>query len=310
MSEPVRFRPGTLWSHIVRRSQAARARGSLHPIATETRIIEDHGAQFQVRVVSSLVRKKQASEDRRSEQARRAVPANPFLPYEQDLFVADVSTTHVCLLNKYNVIDHHVLIVTREFEAQESPLTQRDFEALWTCMAEYDALAFYNSGPAAGASQPHKHLQLVPLPLAESARLPIEPLLATAAPPGDIVHIDRLPFAHAFARLDAARLRSPSAAANYTLDLYRSMLATAVADREAMSRDLPPYNLLATRDFMWIIPRSRSHFREVPVNALGFAGSFFVSEPSAAELILSIGPLTLLRQVSHEVAGPVGHFIP
>ncbi len=311
MSGPTRFRPGTLWSQIVQRAQDARARGSLQPIATEMRIIRDHGVQFQVRAVSSLVRKKQASDNRASDPNQRAATANPFLPYEQDLFVADVSPTHLCLLNKYNVIDHHVLVVTREFEAQEGPLTQRDFEALWACMAEYDALGFYNSGTSAGASQPHKHLQLVPLPFAVDARLPIEPLLASAPPHGDIVRIDRLPFAHAFVGLDAARLRSPSAAADYTIDLYRSMLATVgVADREAMPLALPPYNLLATREFMWIIPRSHSHFRTVSVSALGFAGSFFVAEPSASEIIESVGPLEVLRQVSYEASGPAGRFIP
>ena len=41
----------------------------------------------------------------------------------------------------------------------------------------------YNSAPAAGASQPHKHLRLVPLPLGP-LRLPIEPLLVTTAPLG------------------------------------------------------------------------------------------------------------------------------
>jgi sulfate adenylyltransferase (ADP) / ATP adenylyltransferase len=28
-------------------------------------------------------------------------------------------------------------------------------------------LAYYNCGPSSGASQPHKHVQVVPLPLAE-----------------------------------------------------------------------------------------------------------------------------------------------
>ncbi|NIO40609.1 MAG: phosphorylase, partial [Burkholderiales bacterium] len=38
---------------------------------------------------------------------------NPFLPYGKDLFVSDISETHLALLNKFNVIDYHLLIVTR-----------------------------------------------------------------------------------------------------------------------------------------------------------------------------------------------------
>ena len=40
-----------------------------------------------------------------------------------------------------------------------------DFDALARGLAAIDGLAFYNGGTVAGASQPHKHLQLVPVPL-------------------------------------------------------------------------------------------------------------------------------------------------
>jgi sulfate adenylyltransferase (ADP) / ATP adenylyltransferase len=43
--------------------------------------------------------------------------------------VAHLSPTHVCLLNKFNVVAHHVLVVTREFEQQTSPLNAADFDA-------------------------------------------------------------------------------------------------------------------------------------------------------------------------------------
>lgn len=38
-------------------------------------------------------------------------------------------------------------------------------------------LAYYNCGPSSGASQPHKHVQVVPLPLAEKLDQPV-PLFA------------------------------------------------------------------------------------------------------------------------------------
>ena len=95
---------------------------------------------------------------------------------------------HACLLNKFNVFDHHALLVTQAYEDQDSLLTPADFEALLTCMAEFDALAFYNGGRIAGASQPHKHLQLVPVPLAaEDCRTPMDVAIARG----------RMPFRHA-----------------------------------------------------------------------------------------------------------------
>lgn len=54
---------------------------------------------------------------------------NPFLPYEEDLWVQHMSDTHTLLLNKFNIVPHHVLVVTRQFESQQDPLNARDLAA-------------------------------------------------------------------------------------------------------------------------------------------------------------------------------------
>lgn len=300
MQSPILFAPGTLWSAIVARSRTALECGALQPIATRRQTVPDEGVLFQVRVVSSLTRYR---EDNAAKRRNRAEKENPFLPYETDLFVTNVTPTHLCLLNKYNVITHHTLIVTRAFEPQESPLTLEDFQALWACLREFKALGFYNSGPAAGASQPHKHLQLVPLPLTDSASLPIEVLFRS----GDLGakgRIDRLPFVHAFVRLAPAQTRDPDTAANYAFNRYRAMLQSVglLPHPSPLPAVLPPYNLLVTEEFMLLIPRSRASFGSIGVNALGFAGSFFVSEDAISRAIREIRPLQLLR----EVALPLG----
>lgn len=296
MAGPTRFNPGTLWEAIAERSRTALALGTLQPIATDAHAIDDGGVRFQVRVVSSLMRRRLDAARARSAGAK---PANPFLPYEESMFVADVSDSHVCLLNKYPVIDHHTLIVTRDFEPQESPLNLQDFEALWRCLREYPALGFYNGGAGAGASQPHKHLQLAPLPLADSRSLPIEPLLAQPAEDDRPRSHASIPYAHSYAALDPARVQTSDAAARYTLDLYRTMLAaTGMVQGPDLPPLLPPYNLLITPTFILLIPRSRPSFEAIPVNALGFAGSFFVPDPEGFIAIRRIGPMELLRQVT------------
>ena len=128
---------------------------------------------------------------------------NPFLPYDPELYVGDLPPAHVCLLNKFNVVDHHLLIVTREFEHQETALTPADFAAMWSCLQQIDGLAFYNSGTVAGASQPHKHLQLVPLPLLEQGpRIPVESAVAQARFVEGVGRSAKLPFLHALAPID------------------------------------------------------------------------------------------------------------
>ena len=56
---------------------------------------------------------------------------NPFAPYDEALWVDHLSTTHMLLLNKFNVVAHHVLIVTRRFQQQTDPLNLQDLEATW-----------------------------------------------------------------------------------------------------------------------------------------------------------------------------------
>ena len=93
---------------------------------------------------------------------------DPFLPYDERLWVAHLPPSHELLLNKFPVSLHHALVVTRAFEEQEDPLTAADLRAAWAvvdAMPGAGGMAFFNRGPASGASQRHKHLQIVPLPL-------------------------------------------------------------------------------------------------------------------------------------------------
>jgi ATP adenylyltransferase len=90
---------------------------------------------------------------------------------------------------------------------------------MWACLAEIDGLVFYNAGKLAGASQRHKHLQLVPLPLVPNGlNVPIAPLLASTRFEGAIGTAPGLPFAHAIAQLDSCGLQSPQEAAALTLE--------------------------------------------------------------------------------------------
>ncbi len=302
--ETIRLKPGTLWPAIVSRTRYAIARGALHPIATEQAVIEDGGVRFLVRCVSSL-RRKDEDRRRRETPARRSDAAiDPFLPYEQDLFVADVSGTHLCLLNKFNVIDHHVLIVTRRFEHQETILTLRDFEALAACAAEFDGLGFHNGGKVAGASQIHKHLQMVPLPLTpEGPSVPIEPLLGSVQPRNGVGLVPGLPFRHAFVRLDPGLMSHPLDAAGVAHHHYRNMLDTVglrAIEAAGEVRQSAPYNLLITRRWMLLVPRSQEYFDSTSINALGFAGSLFVRSQQDLQAIRHRGPMAVLRHVALE----------
>jgi ATP adenylyltransferase len=292
------LRKGTLWGRIIATTEQAVASGVLLSAPTTFTFVEDSGIRFFVRVLSSLQRKDEARE---KQSALSDKQLNPFLPPEKDLTVADISDTHIAILNKYNVVDHHLLIVTKGFEDQETLLTARDFDALWTCMTEFNCLGFYNGGREAGASQLHKHLQIVPLPLApEGPAVPIEPLLEQAV--GDPVGtIPGFFFLHAFVRLDPNLAESPSEAAKKTFMLYSAMLRSVGMSAPAptgLTIQSMPYCLLVTRGWMLLVPRSTEFFEDISLNSLAFAGSFFVRNVQQLERLRSVGPMHALTSVT------------
>ena len=239
----------------------ARASGALEPIVTESAVIADAGARFVVRTASTL-------------SAKRAAPprADPLGDYEPDLYVGDAGRTHYVLLNKYPVMADHLLVVTRRYVPQDELLDASDFAALAALLAELDWLAFYNGGRVAGASQERKHLQLVPLPLAPEIDepVPLEPLYGA------------LPFAHAYAPLTTAGDMEPT---------YRRLLGRWAGT---------PYNMLATRRWMLVVPRKQERYGSISINALGFAGSLFVRDRAELDRVRRAGPMKVLAAVTLE----------
>ena len=287
---------GTLWTRAIRSYGHAKLSGVLQPIETTWHALSADGMECLVRKLSEPNAEGDPKVKAMDQQAKSG--SNPFMPYDPNLFVADVSPTHVCLLNKFNVIRHHLLIVTKELIDQEELLDANDFAAMWACLVEVDGLAFYNSGPSAGASQRHRHIQAVPLPLAEiGPRLPVEALLAQSQPPGQVDTAAGLPFAHAMVRFERSWTSSPERAARETLRCYRDAL-DALGLASSPGEQPAPYNLLSTREWMLIIPRSRERSGSISINALGFAGSFFVRNDEEHRELQDRGPLAILTDVA------------
>jgi len=294
MNQPDRLlKPGTLWPTLLERTAQARERGAILSIPTQPEVIEQSGVAFQAHVITALPMKTLAT----ASQAN----TNPFLPYDPDLFVAEVSPTHVALLNKFNVVDHHLVIVTRSFEPQEALLTNEDCAALLICLAEIDGLAFYNAGPAAGASQRHKHLQLIPLSALPNSRLPIEPLFRSVQMAGATGTAPGLRFLHAYAPMDPAWLDQRSDGAPSLLACYHSLLRSVGWTLEATVGSpaaSAPYNLLVTRRWLLLVPRSQEFFEGISINALGFAGALLVKDAAQLAMLRNQGPMTALQRVA------------
>ena len=284
------LQPGSLWETTRTRSVEARRSGALQPIPTRSTTIEEGGIVFEVRVVQALEQKAPARSG--------PIKVDPFLPYDSELFVGELSPTHFVLLNKYSVVDHHVLMVTRAFEDQETLLTRTDCDVLLRSLAEVDGLAFYNAGPIAGGSQPHKHLQLIPLAAGGGPRVPIEPLLAGATSSGTI---PGLPYLHAYAPMNPQWLHAGREGVDALRSCYRSLLDAVHMPVESAIGGLErtgPYNLLATRRWLLLVPRTKEYFESISVNALGLAGFLLVKHDGQLDTLRTHGPISALRHVT------------
>ena len=275
----------SLVDRIVATTARASSAGALVSIPTTTEVVEDGGIEFAVHVTTLQDTKSRA----KMEQGDR--PFNPFLPPDPELLIGTVAPKHVMVLNKFNVLTHHLLIVTRDFVPQERLLDGDDFSALGTCMSELDGLGFYNGGTVAGASQPHKHLQLVPLPLVPGSQpTPIDAVVPPDLATGRPCTIDAFDFTHVLIPLDGRRITD-----DRSTELFDH--ASRALGLIGVDDDTRPYNLLLTRRWMLAVPRSREFWRGVSVNALGFAGSLLVRNRSELEALKATGPLAVLKSV-------------
>lgn len=296
MTTRIQWKPGSLQQRLEGQTAHGLSTGDLQPIRTEVTQISDGDIDFIVYILANL----SAKEKSRKEQGKTK-PDNPFLPYEPDLYVSDITDTHLCLLNKFNVVENHFLIVTREFESQENWLTMADFDALNKCLGEVDGLAFYNGGQTAGSSQPHKHLQVVPRTGA-MRELPIEIALKKARVSGGNRWSPMLPYRHAIAKFPPAQ-SGFSGKALTKLYMSRYLMLLNAVGIDASNLEGPqtaPYNLLCTRQWMMLVPRSQEEYEGIPVNSLGFVGSLLVKNRDELKNLEEIGPLNVLRQVGFE----------
>lgn len=118
-----------------------------------------------------MAKKPPASTEKHSEHRDRV---DPFENPEETLLIDKIphdEATHLLVLNKYPIIPNHFILATSESKAQTNLLEQDDLWLTYQCLKQWKAgtdsdaadelFAFFNSGEHSGASQSHRHLQLL-----------------------------------------------------------------------------------------------------------------------------------------------------
>ena len=262
---------------------AATASGALVPLDTTlTHLMGDEGSRFELRHLLSATPK----------HLRASGPKpNPFLPWDPRLEVDRIGESHVVILNKHPVQTSHMLLITQDWQPQTGWLSMEDWLSLARIDATTTGLWFFNSGPDAGASQPHRHLQLLPRAAGERIcaredwfRRCAQNTTTSAEDP--LLRSSRV-----------AAISSPLT--GETLQELYLALADDLGLGHPTTEDCPrgAYNLLLSRQWMAIVRRRRAGIRGFSVNALGFAGSLLSTEASDRQWIQDSGPEALLQAV-------------
>ena len=268
----------------LRRSQEALENGALRPLSTDIETWAGSGdGGFEIRhLVGAPPR-----------HLRAAGPKpNPFRPWDQRLELTRVGREHVLILNKYPVQLGHMLLISQSWQPQMGWLSLVDWTAVCQVNQDTGGLWFFNSGPHAGASQPHRHLQLLPRKQGDrlcprDAWFQQHLLDATSSRPMDSlersISIKPLPLTW-----------SGSVLLEVYLDLCQH---SGLGSPQQNEKPLAPYNLLISAGWMALIKRSCDEVHGYSVNALGFAGYLLSTERSNRTWLEAHGPEALLKKV-------------
>ncbi|OAA74518.1 Histidine triad-like motif protein [Akanthomyces lecanii RCEF 1005] len=153
--------------------------GDLSYFPTHVQDVRVGALSFQLRFSPSLANKPKAPP---KQQGTTSSPSpKPFDPFAYTsppprLFVADVGAAHFLVLNKFAIVPEHFILATRDFKPQTHVLDADDLYATLACIRAYEEgsssssahgggalFAFFNCGAHSGASQPHRHIQLLPV---------------------------------------------------------------------------------------------------------------------------------------------------
>ena len=211
---------------------------------------------------------------------------NPFNPWDKPLEISNIGKYHHLILNKYPVQIGHILLITNNWMPQNGWLDLNDWEAIKKVNSDTSGLWFFNSGPLAGASQPHRHIQLLRRRSDESI-CPREEWFLNF----NESKVNKKLFENIIVK--------PFDFNNDINKIYKIYVELSkyigLGDPTIDQKPKKPYNLLVTNKWIAVIKRSNDKVLGFSVNGLGFAGYLLVTEKSNTEYLKLNGPEVLLE---------------
>jgi ATP adenylyltransferase len=212
---------------------------------------------------------------------------NPFCPWEKILEIDKIGDDHQLILNKYPVQKGHILLITNNWKPQNGWLDINDWKAIQKVNKDTSGLWFFNSSPIAGASQPHRHFQLLRRSKEEIACprenwfLQMNLKKSCGSKLTKNIIVSKFNF-----------FENSISLFELYLELCKKLdLGNPTIDKKPRY----PYNLLITNKWIAVIKRKYDHIHGFSINGLGFAGYILVTEKSDVNYLKKYGPEKLLE---------------
>ncbi|KAI1104204.1 HIT-like protein [Jackrogersella minutella] len=260
MAEMTRpFVPQNLPALVKAAFNKARINGDVTYYPTQVAILSPGSITFQLRYAPSLALKPKAPKPKEP----NGKPFNPFENPSSAMLVTELPPSHRLVLNKFAVVPEHFIIVTREVKPQTYVLEKDDIEATFACIQAYHAegqklFAFFNSGPHSGASQPHRHLQLLPVERMRDGLEDVDRGSEWSVLVERLAEAGKAPLPFNVFTATIRSDMSPEERHNAYLELYRRAVKTVFPDREVRSEGEAEisYNFAMTSNTMALCPRT------------------------------------------------------
>ena len=212
---------------------------------------------------------------------------NPFKPWDKILEIDKIGSTHQLILNKYPVQKGHILLITNTWKPQNGWLDINDWLAIQNVNNDTSGLWFFNSSPIAGASQPHRHFQL------------LRRAYGNVSCPREQWFIDLDINKDFNSKLKKNIVVSQFNFLENTSNIYNLYLKLSkkvgLGDPINDQKPKHPYNILITNSWIALIKRKYDNIHGFSINGLGFAGYLLITNNSNINYLKNYGPEKLLE---------------
>eukprot|EP00792_Barthelona_sp_PAP020_P012376 TRINITY_DN701_c0_g1_i1.p1 TRINITY_DN701_c0_g1~~TRINITY_DN701_c0_g1_i1.p1 ORF type:complete len:323 (+),score=80.29 TRINITY_DN701_c0_g1_i1:347-1315(+) len=240
---------------------------------------------------------------------------DPFTDSHTELYLETLNEDYYLTLNKYPAVEGHGLMVTHKFIPQFLPLDYKELYLMFEVTKRNNCFTFINIGRNSGASQPHRHMQVLPLPFGDMLpELPLDLIARTSFQEERVFEISIFNFKHkcvSISSLNFEEIFELYLEAMKQLDLpfrdyYKPFLDVIYEDINNPLIDIyslenvekiPSYNVIFTKEFLLIVPRKQSYYESIPINSIPFAGSIFVHYAEDTEVFKKKQPIELFENV-------------